>query len=315
MIEAKKDGISLFIERTPLVGDAAVGISFKAKINSCCLNKLKGACNCSCYPSGSEEACLCYTIFLVVQDLLCGSPLATMRSKVGAVDCGVHDGHFTICWKVKGTGSAVRKSIGIALKGLAPGKLYAGYTQCVKAAQGKPKREEFNYVAEDMTKAIKNGVMCGVVGNVKTTKEVVEAMVDVLAKKLNPGTVKGAKKEPKDHTPCDHSEKTEIKTSGWQAAVVRDYVASKIKGVTPVVCDKYVMLNLKPSLWDTASAKMKKYVKDYVAQKYARVGDELANLMGYHMLSNAYVCADEVRSMLKSGVKASDVEKALNSAL
>lgn len=326
MLEAKKSNIHLFVERTSLVGDVAVCISFKSKLSSCTLNNLKGSCRCSCFPSGSEEACMAYATYLVVKNTLCGDPLATARSKVGDVECGAHNGYFFMSWKVKGTGSAVRKSLGMALRCLAPGKFYSVYSHCVKEVGGSANRDCFNYVAEELTKSIKDQVHCGVVGNIRlyktdpTTKKEVKAldlddMLSVLSKKLNPSAVKGAKHEPKDHKPCNHSEYTEVKVNGWAAFAVKDYISAKVRGLTPVVCDKYIILNVKSSRWDGLSKKIKSYVKDYVQQKHAKVKDDLPAVMGYMALASASVGCTDVYQMVKSDIKAGDVERAINSAL
>lgn len=347
MLEGKKKGLSIFVERTPLVGDVAVCLSFKAKVNTCALNKLKGpgvsCCNLvqvlegqndcpeHAFPQGSEEACLCYALYLTVNNALCGDPLATARSKVGAVHCCSHDGYFCISYTTKGTASAVRKSLGIALRNLGPGKVFSVYAHCVRSLGGKPKREYFNYVADEITKSIDNEVSCGLIGNIRivdkevkqengstkklSAKEQLENMLDVLVNKLNPGSVKGSKQKPADHTECDHSNVTELKVSGWGAFAVRDYVSAKVKGLSAVVGSKSVIVSVKPKQWETLASKLKKYTKDYVANKYAKVGDELPAIMGYLMLTTGSVCCGDARDVIKNKVKSSEVEKAINSAL
>jgi hypothetical protein len=315
MLESKKGSISLSVTRCPLVGDAAVSLSFKAAVNSCALNRLVHGWDCNCLPSGAEEACVCYAQFLVIQDVLCGSPLATSKSKVGSVKCVANDGIFSVCWTVKGTGSAVRKSIGMALKTLSPGKYYSVYQKCIKDIGGKAVREEFNSAADEICKAVKNEVTCCVVGNIKTTKEHVDAMVEVLSNKLVVAAVDGAKKKPSNHVACDHSELTELKTSGWHAYVVKEYIMAKARGAQVHVFDKYLTINANAKQWESLAAKLKKPLKDYVAQKFTKVGDELANVLGYLIIANGSAGAGEVKSLLKNGVKASDVESAINKVL
>ncbi len=171
MLELKKDNLHIFIKKVGFLSDVAICVSFKANLNSCCLNKLKNAHDCNCFPVGSEEACVCYAMYLNAHNELCGNPLAIAKSKVGSVDCGAHNGSFSICWKVKGTGSAVRKSIGIVLKCLQPYKVYSAYSQCLKLLNKKPIREEFNYVANALNKSLKDHVMCGVIGNIRVEKK------------------------------------------------------------------------------------------------------------------------------------------------
>lgn len=327
MLEAKQGKLSIVFERTSYVGDVAVCLSFKCKLSACCLIKLKCGCKCGCFPSGSEEACVAYAIYLTVRNSLCGDPLATKKSKVSDVYCGYNDGEFSISWRVKATGSAVRKSIGIALKCLAPAKTYAGYSYCVKEAGGKANRDHFTYAANNIAKGINSGVQCAVVGGIrlrkvdpKTKKEMdaIDAadMLSVLSKKLNAES-DGKGSENKDHVNCSHDNHVELKCSGVDAVMLKDYIMAKLKGVAPVICDKTLLVPLKESVWDTASKKLKNAVKDYVAMKYAPVGGELAAVLGYRMLSEAEAGAEAVRDLVAKGdrLKASDIEKILSDKL
>jgi hypothetical protein len=251
-----------------------------------------------------------------VQLALCGDPLATVKSKVGAVDCGVHNGTFSITWKVKGTISALRKSIGLALKQFCPSKLFPAYSQCVKAAGGKPNKESFLYVADMLTKSMNESVRCGIVGNVKLADDSkLKEMLEVLIKKLAPESVAGSKSAPKDHTPCDHSDKTELKVNGWASYVVKDYIQSKVKGLSVVVCDNYLLLGIKQAQWETLAKRLKKNVSDYVAAKYTKLGGNLAPIMAYIMISNATVCCTCIAAILKNAPSQADLVKAINSAL
>jgi hypothetical protein len=324
MLEVKKNNITLLTERTSLVGDVAVNISFKSKVNSCCLNKLRGGWSCEmpdakdekhCFPAGSEEACVAYALYSVVNNALCGDPVATSKSKVGSVNCGAHNGHFFICWKVKGTGTAVRKSIGIALKCLIPDKMYAVYQQCIREIGRKPDRDVFNYVADSIGKDIKDDVRIAVVGNIKTTKEVMQSIIDVLVKKLVHQPTKGVKTKPSGHKECNHSHLTEIKTTGWSTFVTRDYIAAKLKGINPQICDKYILLPMQQAKWDVHRGKLKSSIKDYVAARYAKAKDNMSAIMGYIMIANAYCSSYDVSSMLKADIKPADVEKAISSTL
>ena len=316
MIEGKKGGISLFLQRTPLVGDVAVCVSFSVKCNGCVLNRLKsggtGGCSSisgdknanSCFPEGAEEACLCYAQYLVVQNALCGDPLATSKSKVGSVDCGSNGGQFFICWRVKGTGSAVRKSLGIAMRSLNPSKYYSVYDQCIRSI-GK--------------KSVRDKLCCGVVGNIKTEKKgagnLADLMLDVLSKKLNLSNPVGSSSKPTGHSECPHDGLTEIKCSGWHTYVIRDYINAKVKGIASIIYEKGILLAVDQKKWDVLSSKLKKGLKDYIKTKYTRVGKELANLVGYIVMSNAYVSCSDVKSIIKSGLAVESVEKAISAVL
>lgn len=337
MIEAKKKNVSIFIQPTKLTGDVAVCLSMNLKVNGCCINKLYSGLSCKSHPSGLELSNVAYAMYLNVNHLLCGDPLAMKSSKVGNTVCGSHNGMFFISWKVKGTISAVRKSLGIALKGLTPGKLYSSYQQINRSLNLTPKyeevdgeieevvgsapnREEFNWAAQEIISSIKNnGVCCGVVGNInlgKTASEhgkKVDEMLDVLVKKLNPGEVSGKKTKPQDGKSCNHDEAV-IKVSGWSAYLLKDYIMAKARGVVPVICDKEIIVPVKKSSWDSLSSKLKAAASDYVKLRYSKVGKELGNVMAYLAISNGSVSCVDVKSLLK-GVTTEQVTSAIKSAL
>ncbi len=318
MLEAKAGGLSLFIAPTKLVGDVAVSVCFPMVVDGCALGKLSTGgqgCGGTCYPAGSEEAALCYGLFLAVNQALCGDPVAVSKSKVGAVGCGAHNDMFFINWKTKGTASAVRKSIGMALKVLNPAKMFPVYSRCVRELGGVPKKESFAHVAAIAASAVKTNLSVGVVGNIKADKAKLDGMMDVLKKKHSVSTVDGSKSKPADHTACDHSNHTEVKSSGWSSAVLSDYLNNKVKGLNPTLCNKVLLLPIKESAWETLAKKLKSGVKDYVAQKYTKLGDELPEVFGYLTISSNKLCAGDVKSMLHNKLNASAVESAITKSL
>jgi hypothetical protein len=316
MIEAKKGNVNIYIQSTKLAGDVAVCICFDMNINSCCLNRLNcGWSYCDCNPSGIEEACVVYATYLNVNNLLCGDPVAMKSTKVGSTRCGSHNGHFFISWKVKGTVSAVRKSLGIALKGLVPSKLYSTYTHCARSVGCKVDRATFNWAADEVLKAIKSGVQCGVVGNIKADKEKVEKIVQIISKKLNPGTSATPKTKPSGHTQCDHKNVVDVKVSGWAAYVVKDYIMSKAKGVVPLICNKSLMIMMKQNSWDSLSSKLKIQSSDHIKARYGKVGPELGNVMAYLAISSGSVSCVDVKPLLQGIITAAQVTSVVKEAL
>jgi len=326
MHEGKNKNLNFFIEDSKLLTDAAVSVSFKAKVNCCVLNNLKGA-TCCClkqgdtdkraWPSGSEEAVICFAMYLLVRDALCGNPLATVKSKVASVNCGANDNCFFITWKVKSKISSIRKSLGMALKVLNPSKIFTDYSRCVREIGGRPVREHFNYVANEIALSLKDSIDCGVVGRIdlrKIENSHIDDLLKVLVNKIRVSDVTGNKQKPSGHSECSHEEYTELKVDGWEADVVRDYINAKLRGVPVVICSKTVMVGLPQSKWNTAAAKLKRLIKDYVQLKHAKVGNDLAIVMGYAMIANADVCCSDVKSLIKNKITASEVEKAINKA-
>jgi hypothetical protein len=321
MLEGKKSNLSIVIERCGYAPDVSVNVSFDAKLNSCC-----GMCSCGCFPQGVELSCLCHALAAVVHQNLCGTPLHIKKSKVASVTCGSANGKFYISYTTKGVASAVRKSLGIVLKCLVPEKVFSTYSRFIKQHGGSADRSVFNFVADEVTKSIKDKVQCLVVGNIKLEKKDpetkklvkaidVDAMLDILHKKLDVSEVAGSKTNPSksDHKACDHKESTELKVSGWHAAIIRDFINDKVKGVQPKICDKYLLIQLKGVQWETQAAKIKKYAKDFVASKYDSLGNDMCPLLAYQM-SNS-ISSMDICSMLKACPKASDLEKVITSVL
>ena len=316
MLEGKKEGLSVFVESTKVVGDVSVGLCFDVECDGCSLGKLCGGASCCCdgYPSGSEEASVCYALFLAVRQVLCGDPLAVSKTKVGSVVCVAHNGMFGINWKVKGTASAVRKSIGLALKVLDPAKMYPAYSRHVKQLGGSADKGAFNHVADSIAKSVK-ALTVGIVGNIKLDSEKLKAMLEVLVKKHNVSATSGPKTKPSGHKACVHNDCCDVKVSGWASAVVSDFIMAKVKGLTPCVCDKHLHLHLKAGQWDTLSKKLKKFSGEYAASKYGKVGDNLPAVFGYLNLANGSLCACDVRTAISSKLSASAIESVINKVL
>jgi hypothetical protein len=322
MIESKSKNVSIFVTRTKIAGDVAVCVSINLKVNGCCLNKLKSGWCCNSHPAGEEVACTAYSTYLNVNNLLCGDPVAMKSTKVGSTKCGAHNGNFFISWKVKGTLSAVRKSIGIALKGLVPGKLYSTYTQVMRGIGSTPKRETFNWAAQEVLSSIKAGVHCGVVGNInlgKTTpeqKKKVDSLIETASKKLSPGDVKLPKKKPEGTDSCTHGNNvTTIKVNGWAAYVVKDYIMSKARGVAPLICDKEIIIPVKESSWKSMSEKLNKSASDHVKARYAKVGNELGPVMSYLAIASGSVSCVDIKPLLRGPITAAQVTSAIKSVL
>jgi hypothetical protein len=317
MIEEKKGGLSVFIAPTKTVGDVVISMCFELDADGCTLSKLNGCgseCSSHCFPSGSEEACLAYSLYSTVKQVLAGNALAVSKTKVGDVKCGVHDGMFFINWKVKGTVSAARKSLGMALKCMTPAKMWPVYSRCVKMLKSSPKKETFAYVADAAAKSIKNNLHVAIIGNIKADKAKLKDLVETVSKRLNAESSPGNKTKPADHTACDHTHLTELKISGYSSLLVSDYLQNKIKGLNPMVFNKKLILMMKPAQWETMTKKLKSGVKDFVATKYMKVAD-LGEVLGYYGLSSGVLCANDAHSMLNGQLSASTLESAINKYL
>lgn len=322
MLEGKKGNLSLFLESAP-VSDVAVGVSFEVKGNSCIIHKLESGTKCECFPSGSEETVIAYSLYLAVKNALTGDAIKLSKFKVGTVSCCLNNDTFSISWQVQGTGSAVRKTISNAIKVMSPAKMFPIYSDCMRRLCKKIDKEHFNYAAEKLNKSLNSHIHCAVVGKIKLTKKDekgkeipsinVSEMLEIIHKKLDLASTSGKKTEPKDHIKCEHSSLVEVKVSGWKSMIVKDYITSKIKGIMPVICNNYIMLDLKESKWDTISEKLKKGIS-VESDRYSKI-KILAPFIAYRILATASGSTHDSLDVIKSKIKSGDIEKALNSVL
>jgi hypothetical protein len=322
MLEGKKSNISLFLESAP-VSDVAVGVSFEVKGNSCIIHKLESGIKCDCFPQGAEETVVAYSLYLAVKNALTGDAIKLSKFKVGTVSCCLNDSNFSISWQVQGTGSAVRKTLSNAIKVLSPAKTFPIYSDCMRRLGKKIDKENFNYAAEKLIKSLSSHIQCAVVGKIKLVKKddkgkevpsiSVSDMLEIIHKKLDLTPTSGKKTEPKEHVKCEHHDVVEVKVSGWKSMVVKDYITSKIKGIMPVICNSYIMLDLKESKWDTISDKLKKGIS-VESDRYSKI-KTLAPFIAYRILATASGTAYDSLDVIKSKVKSDDVEKALKSVL
>ena len=342
MIEAKSGNLAMMVEPTKLSGDVSISLSFKSKASGCCINRLKCMSECGCYPVGVEEACVWFALYLKVRNGLAGSPTATMKSKVGAVWCGYNGGHFYINWHVKGNGSAIAKSVRVALKSLTPGAVFSTYAQLiqqlgeaadratfnaaalteektpklVKQFGGRADRSEFNAAAEAVGKSIKSLVHCAIIGNVKITAEVLKTIATALSAKIPAQDVKGPKSESKEHKECYCEGQTLIPVHGWQASILKDYISmSKLQGLRTAIHGNELLVNMEKTALSSAFKKIKDGVNAFVESKYATAKEHMNVLLGLRMLQSGEVSGVDVQDMLRKGLKPSDLEKAINMGL
>lgn len=315
VLETSKGNLKLAVCSSKLVPDIVVSLSFASTMNGCFWNKLCGnSHNPQGFPKGSEEAIIAYCLYSNVRAILAGDPQAIMKNKVASVGAGYSDGHFYICWRTKGTYSAARKSLGLALKGLTPSKMFSNYSTLVKSLGVSSSRNAFNAAANTLNKAIQASVHCLIVGNIKKPEQaVLDDFLSVVVKKLNPPEVEGDKKLDGDYSPCSMENLTEIKSKGWEALCLIDYIMSKVRGLPVYNYGDSVCVGLPAARWKTISNKLAQHTKDY-SKKYSDA-QKMGVLAAYSGLANSQINCKTALELVKKGLSSADVEKALKSSL
>jgi hypothetical protein len=321
MIESKKNNLHLYISQTNKVGNVVVSIGFETNCSASTLRHLKSGCSCNCqtdekkcFSKGAECTSVCFSLYKVIQNKLAGTPLDVFKSKVGKVCCNFTQGVFYVFWDVQGTVSAVRKSLGMALSCIQPSKVYSIYQDCMRVLQHHSDRNVFNFAADELCKSINSKLVCAVVGKIKADDTKLNAMLDVLSKKLSKLDCEGKKEKPAEYVECV-SEHCLVKCSGWASGVLRDYLNFKLKGITISTTDNGLCLNMKEARFDTMKSKLKEGVSDFMNAKFGKVKTDLYPILSYLLLSSGSLDPINVQKLLKDKPSVSEMEKAVSKCL
>jgi DNA-directed RNA polymerase subunit F len=320
MHEVKGKGLTITVYNLKLTSDVIIAVSCKLAGNDCVFNKLKCDANShlseeKTHTSEIESTIVGYAIYLAVNQFLCGDAFAMQKSKVSGVGCSLKNDVLTLTWKVKGTTSAVRKSLGMCLKTLDPSKVFSIYSGCAKQLGITPNRDHFNYVADLLLKSIKDDLNVIIIGATKISKDDLSKIHEIVIKKRTTNSIDGKKTKPDTGTKCDHSENGEVKINGWGSAVLSEYISSKQKGLEPSSCCGKLVVPIKEAQWKTLASKLKNDIQTYVETRYAKLGDDLPGILCYLHLSQEYISGLDAKEILTKKISSKDITNMLNKVL
>jgi hypothetical protein len=320
-MEIKKKNITITLGVTKKVADIIISISIPFEgIATCCLKRLK--CNCG-EPGelmvGSEEAAMAFATFEVIRDKLTGSGLEIFKTKVSNVDCYSIDKHLTINFSTQGTGTSLRKTVGIVMSTLNPIKLFSKYSENIKFLSGKGgNREEFNYCAKKLADGIKKGIHITAVGKINTDKSKLSDILDVIVSKIPELELPSAKEIS---SPQKRQKDTEtysvVKCSGLTAVAVADYLRNTSNGMAVELVDSGVIVYNMSAESKIKQLNDKKRIEDFVYRKYDKLEekDELSAIFAYFALSQGYANANTAGSIALSKLKPEKLIELIKKAL
>jgi hypothetical protein len=320
-MQVKKGNVTLTVANTKKTSDLIIGVSIAFPgIADCCLKQLNTKqTTAHMLMNGSEEGAFVYAIFESIRDKLAGSALEIFKTKVSGIKCNSIDGHFTIIWETQGTGTSLRKTVGLALSCLNTIKLFAKYNENIRFLSGKGgNREEFNFLVKKFTEGVKKGVCVTAIGKINTDMSKLKDIVNVLDSKLPKqetapaGETKViAKKSMTSKGDKDSGLVVEIKKfpsikcSGLSAVIVADYIRNNSGGMSVEVNDDGV--TIFNSSWSVKEKQLREVrrIKDYIEKKYSRLEDngELSPLFGYYALSEGFANAVTAERIVVSKLK------------
>lgn len=176
MFEVERKGVKFFIAPTKAgPNNVAVSICIPVRVSACALAHMKGmqhTCPATSFPVGTEEAAVCYAMYLKVKQALDGTTSSFTRSKVYSVECGAQGGMFYINWLTNGIIASVRKSIGVALKAMQPFRMSTIYNTLIRDMNSTPQPDTFMWAANAVHDGLMHKLQIGVVGKItiKDTK-------------------------------------------------------------------------------------------------------------------------------------------------
>lgn len=322
-MKVSQKNITLAVDQTKKVSDIIVSITIAFKgIADCCFKKLKNNCfDSQGLMKGSEQAATAFALYESIRDKLSGSGLELFKTKASNVNCNIINGHIVITWHTQGTGTALRKSAGLALTCMNPIKLFSKYSENIKFLSGKGgNREEFNYVAKQLAESIKKSIQITCIGKINTDTNKLKDIIEVLANKLPDIEMPGAKEitAPKTAMGMDMNEQYPIvKCSGLSAAITADYIRNSSNGMAVGIDELGVIIYNKS--WESKHRQLqdKKRIEDYIDKKYAKIEDkdELSPIFAYFALSEGFCDGNVAASLISTTLKTDKMIEILKKTL
>lgn len=317
-MEVKSKNIELHVLPCKKLPDIAVMMGIPYSCDKHCLTKLQNNIKCDELHEGAESAAMGFALFEFIRDKFVGSPLELSKSRVSRVSCNALNGKFLVSWNTQGTGSILRKTMGLALSTLNPVKLFSKYAENMKMLGCKVDRKVFNSCASDMVKAIKKSVKFVAVGKINTDRSKLSDIVSKAAGKMPKIDIPAAKdiSKPVKRAPFK-TEYPTIKVSGIAAVAVADYVRGQSGGMgVDVYTDMIVVSN---DSWNSKKKALKSAdrVKKYVQQKYEKLAKNkiFHCMLAYLAITQDFADCCTVAKIIKSKPSPAsmieDIKKAL----
>jgi hypothetical protein len=292
----------------PRVHNASVSMTIPFKCSPHYIRMLFGEV---CHIDAKEElesSALAAALFHFIKIKFTGSPADAASHKVDSMTCAAHGENFVISWNTQGSGTAIKKTIGTALKNLKPGSLFTSYSSYIRMLGHKPQRPQFLMIANKMIAAINSSIEFVIIGKFSaslTQKVIYDGVVNKFQKS---DKLEGA-------AAIEQREKFEINypflkcSNGAEAIIVSEYI--RHNKIATVVCGSEVAVystsidTVKSKLGDSAK------IKDYVKNKITKLGEIAPQLIAYHANSSAYGAASDILKLFKEDKFAAILDKNL----
>lgn len=293
MPSAKVKQISLDVVVLPKVHNLSVSVSIPFACSPEYLAQLIGNNPCDACESnkpiiykGAEESAVAFALYSLVREKLCGSPLEVARCKVDHVVCAAHENSFVISWNTQGTGSALRKTIGVVLKCMAPNTLFSRYSHNMKVIGGKDDRAEFHSIANKMIEGLAKQIHFVAVGKIKADVDF-KGLLETASNKYSSSSKSPASecKAPEKHQEAKSEWPKLTCSDGAAAIVVSDYISHKNFGIQ--LCGRHITIYSRSWGSKRDAIKQRSAIAAYVGAKYGKLDDLAGPYLAYRANSAA----------------------------
>jgi hypothetical protein len=251
---------------------------------------------CNILHKGCEESAVAYALFKLIKEKLSGSALEVSRSRVDHVECAAHDNSFVVSWNTQGTGSALRKTLGVVLKCLSPNTLFTNYSYNMRVLGGRPNRQEFNFIANKLIDGISKQIQFVAVGRIKADADF-KGLLESAVNKYNPSTKSGVKDVAA--TPKHPERKVDWPkltcSDGASAIILGNYISSRSINVR--ICGRQIFIY--SNSWNSKRDALKKKdtVNAYVSSKYGNLHELAGKHTAYRANSMALGSGSTILSL------------------
>ncbi|ARA71888.1 hypothetical protein BNJ_00045 [Kaumoebavirus] len=189
------------------VAVVVMGIKLSGKDGSWVLDCLKARI--PLYKTGAaivHEVCAMYATFYAMRAKIMKGGFEEIKNKVSGMNCAVHDDEFVITLVCAPNLTAARKNAGLMVKYLNVDKVAGLYAEFMKVLDLKGRREEYEYVADTLSKSIKDKVEIVVTGKLGSVdKEKADGFFKMVSGKMpDLSTGKGSKPEKLEVVAGEH---------------------------------------------------------------------------------------------------------------
>lgn len=246
--------------------------------------------------AGAEEAAIAFALYHLMLEKMVRAPLEISKHKISHITCAAHGKYFVISWNTQGTGSALRKTAGTAIKCLKPHSLFQSYSHNIRAIGGKPDRSVFNFLANKMLESINSGVDLVAIGKINPKVEV-KPILEAIQGKLDPGTKVSDSAAPEKRPELESNYHKIECENGVAAILVADYImAAKVE---VRICDKEITVANPNFATKQKQYKENRRIQDYFNAKYSRLGDAATSILAFYANSSAMGYGDTILKLIK----------------